>query len=120
MRGDIAYIALGSNLGDRRARINAAIVALRNHSDIEVIAVSDTIETEPVGPAGQSRYLNAAAQLRSTLSPRELLDACLAVEHGLGRDRSTATRWGPRTIDIDLLLFSDRIINGLSRLAPTA
>ena len=106
-----AFIALGSNLGDRRAMINAAIGALQNHTGIEVVSVSDLIETEPVGPGDQPRYFNAAAELRTTLSPRELLEACLAIEHRLGRDRSTSTRWGPRTIDIDLLLFSDRIIN---------
>jgi 2-amino-4-hydroxy-6-hydroxymethyldihydropteridine diphosphokinase len=102
-----AYIALGSNLGDRHAMIQRALDALRSHAEIAVIKVSDIIETEPVGPPEQSRYLNAAAELRTSLSPRGLLEACLKIERDLGRDRTLAARWGPRVIDIDLLLYSD-------------
>jgi 2-amino-4-hydroxy-6-hydroxymethyldihydropteridine diphosphokinase len=71
-----------------------------------VLAVSDVRETDPVGPVEQPRFLNAAALLSTTLGPRELLDALLAVERDLGRTRD-GPRWGPRTIDLDLLLYGD-------------
>lgn len=105
------YIALGSNLGDRRANIDSAIADLRASPEIEVVAVSSLIETEPVGPVGQGLYLNAAAALCTSFSPRGLLDLCLAIEVAHGRDRRTQTRWGPRTLDIDLLLYEQLIID---------
>ena len=108
---DIAYIALGSNLGDRGALILAALEDLRRTAGIEVLKVSDLVETDPVGPPGQSRYLNAAAMLRTTLQPVALLARLLAVEAQHGRDRRSQARWGPRTIDLDLLLYGDRIID---------
>lgn len=106
-----AYIALGSNLGDRHAMINAALQAIDRTNGVHVSAFSELIETEPLGPPGQSTYLNAAARLVTTLSPRELLETCLAIERALGRDRRHSIRWGPRVIDIDLLMFADLIID---------
>jgi 2-amino-4-hydroxy-6-hydroxymethyldihydropteridine diphosphokinase len=106
----IAYIGLGSNLGDRRATIERALNAFRRDCRIEVIRVSEMLETEPEGPPGQGRYLNATASLRTTLEPRELLNAMLAIERDLGRDRANHERNGPRTIDLDLLLHGERII----------
>ena len=101
-----AFIALGSNLGDRRATLEQALQSLRNHPAITVAAVSSFRETEPVGgPPGQGPYLNAAAELRTTLPPQELLRVLLEVENCMGRVR--AERWGPRTIDLDLLLYGD-------------
>jgi 2-amino-4-hydroxy-6-hydroxymethyldihydropteridine diphosphokinase len=105
------YIALGSNLGDRMAHLNGAIKELRATAGIEVLAVSRIIETAPVGPPGQGPYLNAAAHLRTTLAPRGLLNACLAIEAGHGRRRSEAQRWGARQLDIDLLLYGDQVID---------
>jgi 2-amino-4-hydroxy-6-hydroxymethyldihydropteridine diphosphokinase len=101
-----AHIALGSNLGDRREHLEQAIQALQDHPKISVTQISSFIETDPVGgPPGQSRYLNAAAELETSLSPRELLKVFLDAEQKLGRVRRE--RDGPRTIDIDLLLYDN-------------
>ncbi len=101
-----AYIALGSNLGDRQETIHRALQELREHPQIVVGRVSALHETAPVGgPAGQGPYLNAAAELQTELSPRELLHVLLDVEHQLGRVREE--RFGPRTLDLDLLLYDD-------------
>jgi 3-oxoacyl-[acyl-carrier protein] reductase len=104
-----AYIALGSNLGDRRALLDEAVARLRLQPGIEVIRVSSCYETEPVGgPAGQGKYLNAAAHLRTTLAALQLLHVLQAVETQLGRVRTE--RFGPRTIDLDLLLYGAEIL----------
>ncbi|HEX5270216.1 MAG TPA: 2-amino-4-hydroxy-6-hydroxymethyldihydropteridine diphosphokinase, partial [Gemmataceae bacterium] len=101
-----AYIALGSNLGDRRALLDQALHLLGEHTAVRVTAVSSYHETEPVGgPPGQGPYLNAAATLQTDLAPRDLLRLLLEVESRLGRVR--AQRFGPRTIDLDLLLYGD-------------
>ena len=99
-----AYVSLGSNLGDREATIRAAVAALPG-----VVAVSELRETDPVGVVDQPRFLNGAARLDTELSARQLLDMLLAVERGLGRERRE--RWGPRTIDLDLLLYGSETID---------
>ncbi len=105
-----AFLALGSNLGDRQAFLDAAIARLRLQPGIEVDRVSSYHETDPVGgPAGQGRYLNAAAQIRTSLEPIKLLRVLLAVETQLGRVR--AERFGPRTIDLDLLLYGTQVLD---------
>lgn len=106
----VAYIALGSNLGDRRGHLDAGLEALDREPGITVSAISRFVETEPVGPPGQGPYLNAAARLRTSLAPADLLRAMLAAERDRGRDRSEGERWGPRTLDLDLLLYGDRIL----------
>ena len=93
-----AYVGLGANLGDREATIRSALAALPG-----VAAVSTLRETEPLGVTDQPRFLNGVAAVETELSPRELLDSLLAVERRLGRERRE--RWGPRTIDLDLLLY---------------
>jgi len=93
-----AYVGVGANLGDREATIRAALAALP-----DVVAVSELRETAPVGVVDQPPFLNGAAALETELSPRELLDLLLEVERRLGRERRE--RWGPRTIDLDLLLY---------------
>lgn len=98
------YISLGSNLGDREATIREAIAALPG-----VTAVSELRETEPVGVVDQPRFLNGAARLETELAARQLLDALLAIERGLGRERRE--RWGPRTIDLDLLLYGNETVD---------
>jgi len=113
-----AYIALGSNLGDREATVHDAIQRLDSHDDIKVLTVSAMHETEPVGQSGQRRYINAAAKLRTTLDPQELLDALLAIERRLGRSRHDCQKWGPRTIDLDLLLYGDDVINRPGLVVP--
>lgn len=107
-----AYIALGSNLGDRRANLEAGVRALRLRDGVEVERVSNFIETEPVGPAGQGRYLNGAAELTTTRSPAALLELLLRIEREVGRDRTLETeRWAARTLDLDLLLYGDDVID---------
>jgi len=100
-----AYVALGANLGDRERTIRAALVALDAAPGVRVAAVSTLRETDPVGYLDQPRFLNGAAALDTSLAPRELLDLLLAVEQGLGRAREGVPPQGPRTIDLDLLLF---------------
>ena len=102
----LAYIGVGANLGDREATMRAALAALDATPGIRVVAVSSFRETEPVGYVDQPRFLNAAAAVETELDARGLLDALLAVERGLGRTRE-GPRFGPRTIDLDLLLFGD-------------
>jgi 2-amino-4-hydroxy-6-hydroxymethyldihydropteridine diphosphokinase len=103
---ELAYIGVGANLGDRAATMRAALEALDATPDIRVVAVSTFRETDPVGYVDQPRFLNAAAAVETELDARGLLDALLAVERGLGRTRE-GPRFGPRTIDLDLLLFGD-------------
>ena len=105
-----AYIGLGSNLGDRGAYLERAVDLLRADERIDVVAVSSFRETEPVGLREQPRFLNGAATVETDLSARELLDRLLAVERELGRER-TGPRFGPRTIDLDLLLYGRETID---------
>jgi len=107
----IAYVGLGSNLGEREATLREALTRLGEVDGIEVAAVSSFRETEPVGNVEQPRFVNAAAELETSLGPRELLDRLLEVERSLGRDRSREERWGPRTVDLDLLLYGDEAID---------
>jgi 2-amino-4-hydroxy-6-hydroxymethyldihydropteridine diphosphokinase len=102
-----AYIALGSNLGDRRDNLERALALLRARAGVVVTAVSSFIETEPVGGPPQGRFLNAAAALETALSPHDLLAMLLDIEQQLGRVR--AERWGPRVIDLDLLLCGNEV-----------
>ncbi len=100
-----AYVALGSNLGDRRAQLAAALEALRSTPETRVVAVSALYETEPVGPP-QGRYLNAAVHLKTGLAPGALLARLLAIEAEAGRVRGPE-RNAPRSLDLDLLLYAD-------------
>jgi 2-amino-4-hydroxy-6-hydroxymethyldihydropteridine diphosphokinase len=105
----IAYIGVGANLGDREANIGAAIARLRAARDVEVLTVSKLIDTPAAGgPAGSPSFLNGALEVETSLTARQLLDRLLDVEKSLGRERRL--KWGPRTIDLDLLLFADQII----------
>ena len=96
-----AWLSLGSNLGDRDAMLSAAIDRLRTLPDVTIEAVSSLYDTPPWGDENQERFLNAAVQLRTALSPHALLDAVKAIEADLGRKPSR--RWGPRAIDIDIV-----------------
>jgi 2-amino-4-hydroxy-6-hydroxymethyldihydropteridine diphosphokinase len=107
----LAYIALGANLGDREAAIRAALAELDAAPGVEVAAVSTLIETDPVGYLDQPRFLNGAAALETTLSPRELLELLLAVEARFGRRREGVPAQGPRTLDLDLLLYGSEQID---------
>jgi 2-amino-4-hydroxy-6-hydroxymethyldihydropteridine diphosphokinase len=99
-----AYVGLGSNLGDRSATLSRALELLGEQQGIEIVAVSSFRETDPVGYLDQPRFLNAAAAIETSLLPEALLDALLAVERELGRTRE-GPRYGPRTVDLDLLLM---------------
>jgi 2-amino-4-hydroxy-6-hydroxymethyldihydropteridine diphosphokinase len=102
-----AFLALGSNLGDRRALLAQAIEALAGGA-VSVTARSSVYETDPVGgPDGQPLYLNQVVAVETTLEARGLWERCSAVEAALGRARDHEQRWGPRTIDVDLLLCGD-------------
>jgi 2-amino-4-hydroxy-6-hydroxymethyldihydropteridine diphosphokinase len=102
----VAYLGLGSNVGDRRAHLRAAVAALGEHG-VEVEAASSVYETEPVGEVlDQPDFLNAVARARTELDPEELLDVCKAIEAERGR-RSGGARHGPRPLDVDLLLIGD-------------
>jgi len=105
-----AYVGLGSNLGDREHMIWGAVHMLAFNPDVDVVAVSALRETDPVGYLDQPPFLNAAAALDTELSSRALLDLLLTVERELGRTRD-GPRFGPRTIDLDLLLFGDEIVD---------
>ena len=110
-------IALGSNVGRRRGFLEAALAALQAHPAIEVAAASSFIETEPVGgPPGQGLFLNAAARLETTLEPEALLGELKAIERRLGRRQGP--RWGPREIDLDLLLWGDRTVETADLVIP--
>ena len=100
----IAYIALGSNLGDRERHLCAALEALRALRGVREVVASRVYETDPVGPGKQRPYLNAVARVATELSPRDLLDRLLAIERREGRERG-ALRNLPRTLDLDLLLY---------------
>lgn len=105
-----AFVGVGSNLGDREATIRAALAELGAVTGVEVVAVSSFEETDPVGYLDQPRFLNGAAELRTELPPKALLEVLLRVEARFGRDRSAAPPQGPRTLDLDLLLYeSERI-----------
>ena len=105
-----AYLGLGSNLGDRRALLRNAIESL-DWGDIVVTQRSRVYETTPVGgPAGQPEFLNQVIAVDTALDAHGLWDRCSAVEAALGRSRDHEPRWGPRAIDIDLLMFGDEII----------
>ena len=106
-----AYVALGSNLGDREATLLAAVAALAAEPGIDVVAVSRFYDTEPVGYVDQPRFLNGAAAIETELPARELLERLLAVELRFGRRREAVPAQGPRTLDLDLLLYGDARID---------
>ena len=106
-----AYVGLGSNLGDRAATFASAIGALAASSGIDVVAVSSVIETAPVGDQDQPPFLNAAISVRTTLTPRALLTSCQSIELAHGRDRAVERRWGPRTLDLDVLLYQAVVVD---------
>lgn len=107
----MVYIGLGSNLGDRAANLRAALEAMETHPAIWTVRASGFYETPPLGNPDQPTYLNAAAQIKTTLSPTALLAALHAIEKKLGRVHDSGKHWQPRTIDLDLLLYGDAVID---------
>jgi 2-amino-4-hydroxy-6-hydroxymethyldihydropteridine diphosphokinase len=110
-----AYVGLGANLGDREGAIRRALQLIAAAPGVDVVATSSLSETDPVGYLDQPRFVNAAAAVETSLGPRELLDVLLGIERELGRTRS-GPRFGPRTIDLDVLLFGGEVVDepGLS------
>jgi len=103
-----AAIALGSNLGDRRHNLQSAIESIAALG--RIVAVSEFLDTAPVGFLDQPRFLNAVLLLETSLQPLELLRSLLAIERSMGRDRANVPAKGPRVIDLDLILYSDQIL----------
>ncbi len=107
-----AFLGLGSNLGDRRAHLARAVEMLP-----DLVAVSSVYETEPVGgPPGQGRFLNLVVELDTELGPRQLLELAHRLEDGAGRRRGV--RWGPRTLDVDVLLVGDEVVEEEDLVVP--
>ena len=106
-----AFVGIGSNLGEPERQIAAALEELAAEDGIELVAASTLRETEPVGYLDQPSFLNGAAQLETALPPRELLERLLEIESRLGRVRGEGPRFGPRTIDLDLLLYGDAVVD---------
>jgi 2-amino-4-hydroxy-6-hydroxymethyldihydropteridine diphosphokinase len=104
-----AYVGLGANLGPREVTLLRAADLLAAAEGVEVVAVSQLRETEPFGVVDQPPYLNGAVALDTSLSARGLLDLLLETERGLGRVRDE--RWGPRTVDLDLLVYGEQVID---------
>jgi 2-amino-4-hydroxy-6-hydroxymethyldihydropteridine diphosphokinase len=107
----IAYIGLGANLGERERTIAEALQRIDEDERTSLLRSTVPIETDPVGYEDQPRFLNAAASVATTRSARELLELLLQVERDLGRVRGDGPRYGPRTIDLDLLLYGDQRID---------
>ena len=113
-----AFVGIGSNLGDREVNFRRAVELLSAEDGIDVVAVSEIRETDPVGPVEQGPFLNGAVRIETDLAPRELPERLLAVEARLGRVRRE--RWGPRTIDLDLLLYGDDFVDEPGLTVPHA
>jgi 2-amino-4-hydroxy-6-hydroxymethyldihydropteridine diphosphokinase len=113
-----AFVGIGSNLGDREGQLRSARKLLAAEDGIEVVAVSRLRDTEPMGPVEQPRFLNGAVRLVTELSPRELLERLLAIEQRLGRVRTEP--FGPRTIDLDLLVYGDEVVEEPGLTVPHA
>jgi 2-amino-4-hydroxy-6-hydroxymethyldihydropteridine diphosphokinase len=112
-----AYVGLGANLGDRDPTLRAAVDMLGSEDGIAVVAVSSLRETEPVGVGDQPRFLNGVVSLETSLGARELLDRLLAVEQRFGRIRVPGEH-GPRTLDLDLLLYGEEAIDEAALTVP--
>jgi 2-amino-4-hydroxy-6-hydroxymethyldihydropteridine diphosphokinase len=112
-----AYVGLGANLGDREATLERAVELLEQRPGVEVVAVSSFRETDPVGYLDQPRFLNGAVAIETSLAPADLLDELLAVEQELGRVRE-GPRYGPRTVDLDLLLVDGLVIDAPGLTVP--
>ena len=114
----IVYIGLGANLGEREATIAEALRLLDEDDRTSMLGSTVPIETEPEDYEDQPRFLNAAAKVTTTWSPRELLELLLDIERALGRVRGEGPRYGPRTIDLDLLLYGNETIDEPALVVP--
>lgn len=103
---EVAYVALGTNVGDREQHLEDARAALAALPDSRILAVSSVEETAPLGPIAQGNYFNQMVALETSLAPAQLLDELLRIEQQHGRERGE--RWGPRTLDLDIVMFGDQ------------
>lgn len=117
-RRERAYVALGSNLGDRAAHLTAAREALDALPRTRLVGASDVEETAPLGGMDQPAYLNQMVVLLTGLAPRELLAACQQIERTAGRVREAEGHWAPRTLDLDIVLFGDRRVSEPGLVIP--
>ena len=113
---EIAYVALGSNKGDRDSYLAAARAAIASLSGTRILAASETEETEPIGPAGQGRYLNQMLAIETRLEPEALLRELQRIE--LENDRVRGARWGERTLDLDIVRYGERRISTDELVVP--
>ena len=104
-----AYVALGSNLGDKQAYLDGAVAALRSREDCQVVRVSDYLVTAPYGGVEQDDFLNGALELRTLLDPQQLLEVLQQLERDAHRER--LVHWGPRTLDLDILLYDGQVVS---------
>lgn len=114
----IAYLCLGSNLGDRAGLIEKAVNLLGLSQNIKIIRTSALYETEPWGIKDQNWFLNIAIEIKTTLNPQELLKKCNEVEKILGRNRNEEIRWGERCVDIDIIFYDKEIIDSENLTIP--
>jgi 2-amino-4-hydroxy-6-hydroxymethyldihydropteridine diphosphokinase len=117
--GEIVYVAVGANLGDREGTFASVIRAIELEAEMLLLAASPVFETDPVGPEGQGSYLNAALRLRTWLAPTDLLATLQRIERSLGRERGPQVpRWGSRTVDLDILFYGERCIEMPDLVVP--
>ncbi len=112
----VAYIGLGANLGDPARQVREAVSRLGELPEVEVLKTSRLYRTPPVGPPGQPWYINAVVQVKTRLTPEELMRRLLLIERQMGRERGE--RWGPRVIDLDLLLYDGEVLAGPELTVP--
>lgn len=105
------FVGLGANLGDARAAVRSGIEALSHVRDTRLLRASGLYRTPAWGMTEQPDFINAVAMLETSLQPADLLEALLAIERRAGRERARDSRWGPRTLDLDLLLYGDHIVD---------
>lgn len=111
-----SYLSLGSNMGNRLEMLKQAVSLLKEHPSIDVMKISSLYETDPVGYTEQDAFLNIVVYLQTELSAHELLDVCQSIETELNRKREI--RWGPRTIDLDILLYNQDEVNSARLIIP--
>lgn len=111
-----AYLSLGSNLGNRKGYLRAALKVLGTHKNIKVLKVSSVYETEPEGKVSQRKFYNLVVEIKTTLTPEELLEVCQLIESLLKRKRRIPQ--GPRTIDVDILLYGDAAVTRDNLIIP--
>lgn len=114
--GNLSYISLGSNIGERYRYLKRAIMLINENKKMEVVNASSIYETDPVGYLEQDPFLNMVIKINTELGPYELLDALMCIERELGRKREI--KWGPRTLDLDILLYNQDNINSEKLIVP--